>query len=406
MTPRALYSVPPLGPDDDQTVGEQLLHVAGEQQQDRAEDVDATGPLDDETAGEYPDDVDEDHDQADEEEADDESQHRAFAWPDLRPYADPKAALHLAVLGAGLTRRPARALGRLLLRLPRLSWCVIAVVACIVWTGTRVLSHLLLGWLTGTYGKKGGSFIARSGIVAAGLFCAWRTVGVYQRNGAAWLLMVWLLAAVVAERWNAEQEDDDEEPKSTAKKGKAKKTKRAKDPDKSGAQDTPVTLTKGPAPSTPTPAVDEPDEDGGDVPDEPPLTALIRTLIGDLNGVHLQTLRPAMRKHLPGLAQATDVELRQHLISAGFDPSRKFRAGGVAGRAGVHRGDLPPLPSPEGGPGPLSDPLSGSGDAGQGPDSPRAESGGEGGGEAQPTAYDWEPDPESGPAAWRIRHHK
>ncbi|MFF4146961.1 GIY-YIG nuclease family protein [Streptomyces sp. NPDC001698] len=74
--------------------------------------------------------------------------------------------------------------------------------------------------------------------------------------------------------------------------------------------------------------------------DETPLTALIRELVGDDNGFHLQDLRPAMRKHLPGMANATDEELRQVVIDAGFNPSRKFRARGIAGRIGVHRDDI------------------------------------------------------------------
>lgn len=124
------------------------------------------------------------------------------------------------------------------------------------------------------------------------------------------------------------------------------------------ADDTPAPRRKGlahwlrkkPAPfpdSTPTETSDEePAQDPVEDVQEPPLTALIRELIGSDNGVHLQVLRPAMRERFPALAGATDQQLRKVLLDADWDPSRTFRAGGVAGRAGVHRDQLPPLPSP------------------------------------------------------------
>ncbi|WP_208766429.1 hypothetical protein, partial [Streptomyces chryseus] len=100
---------------------------------------------------------------------------------------------------------------------------------------------------------------------------------------------------------------------------------------------------------------EEADEEPPAAPLEDSLTTLLRDAIGAENGVHLGDLRPLMRKHLPGLSQATDKELREHLVQAGYDPSRTFRARGVAGRAGVHRTQLPPLPSP-------GDALEGAGD--------------------------------------------
>ncbi|MFG2400750.1 hypothetical protein [Streptomyces lydicus] len=109
-------------------------------------------------------------------------------------------------------------------------------------------------------------------------------------------------------------------------------------------------------------------------PAEPPVVALVRALIGDDEGVHLGELYPAMRERLEGLAQAPDGQLRQLLTDHGLEVARTVRSRGVAGRSGIRRSALPPLPSPNG---PLhkgSSPLSTDGDAGQ---STPAESSGE-----------------------------
>lgn len=104
-------------------------------------------------------------------------------------------------------------------------------------------------------------------------------------------------------------------------------------------------------------------DDEGDV--EPPVVALIRSEIGADSGVHLCDLYPAMRVSLPGCSQAPDEVLRNVLTAHHIPVRRSIRARGVAGRSGVHRSDLPPLPSPEGAPEALSTPLSTREDAGQ-----------------------------------------
>lgn len=142
----------------------------------------------------------------------------------------------------------------------------------------------------------------------------------------------------------------------------------------------------------------------GETPVEPPVIALVRAKIGGEKGVHLSTLYPAMRGALPGCEKAPDEVLREVLREHQIPTRRSVRAGGVAGRSGVHREDLPPLPSKElskNGPTPLST----DGDAGQ---SKGAESGGEArrgagegserGGEATARMIQ---DPEN-PARWHV----
>ncbi|MBW5252985.1 hypothetical protein JGS39_29095 [Streptomyces sp. P01-B04] len=145
-------------------------------------------------------------------------------------------------------------------------------------------------------------------------------------------------------------------------------------------------------------------EGEGEAPVEPPVIALVRAEIGAEKGVHLGVLYPAMRGGLPGAEEAPDEALRQLLREHQIPTRRSVRAGGISGRSGVHRDDLPPLPSKE-----LSKsgatPLSTGGDAGQ---STRAESGVEGrrgagegserGGEATARLIQ---DPEN-PARWTV----
>lgn len=107
------------------------------------------------------------------------------------------------------------------------------------------------------------------------------------------------------------------------------------------------------------------DETPLEVPAEPPVVALLRALIGDDEGVHLGELYPAMRERLEGLAEAPDQQLRQVLTDHRLEVARTVRSRGVAGRSGIRRSALPPLPSPttplhKGRP-----PLSTDGDAGQ-----------------------------------------
>ncbi|MGW3445633.1 hypothetical protein [Streptomyces sp. NPDC001076] len=271
----------------------------------------------------------------------------ALVIPDLRPYADPKAAVGLARRGVAASRKPAAWLGIRAL-------AGLGALARSSWKGTWILAGLLTGWLTGAYGEKF-SIPARLGGVVV-LFLA--LVHTVQQFGAFVLVVVvqlWFMAAAMTglgvfdrklgkskkgqpKATEETTEKVPDKPKVSAQTGRRKGLARWLRP-------TPEQATA----DTPVEAVDRaPAEAPVDAHAEPPLTALIRELIGDDNGVHLGVLRPAMRERLPGLAEANDKQLRKVLVQAGFDPSRTFRARGIAGRAGVHRSQLPPLPSPEG----------------------------------------------------------
>ncbi|MER6632246.1 hypothetical protein ABT301_29200 [Streptomyces sp. NPDC000987] len=246
---------------------------------------------------------------------------RALAMPDLRPYADPKAVAGVARQGIAATRKPA------------------AGVARRAAAGTRILASLLYGWMNGSYGAKL-SIPARIGGVVLALLATVHTVAGHPAPAALGLTCVWLVAAVATGSGKLDRllgKARPERPETVAKGQDAAPVRRRqglarllrRTPEKAPAED----------------AVQAP----ADAPGEPPLTALIRELIGDDNGVHLSVLRPAMRERLPGLAEADDKQLREVLVKAGFDPSRTFRARGVAGRSGVHRDELPPPPSPRSG---------------------------------------------------------
>ncbi|MEH0579048.1 MULTISPECIES: hypothetical protein [Streptomyces] len=322
----------------------------------------------------------------------------AFAIPDLRPYADPKAVVDLARRGAKASRKPAASIGRraltALVRAGRLTL-----------SGSRTLLSLLAGWASGTYGTKG-SIPVRLGVVAAALLGVAHTIADYPVEGMLAVVWGWCLASIATargafDRWlktaKGKQKKGDE--KSTKKKPQAK-------------------LTKDPAPTPAAAPAEGLDEAPVEDVTEPPLMALVRELIGGDNGVHLQTLRPAMRERLPGLAEATDQELRQVLVAAGWDPSRTFRAEGVAGRAGIHRDQLPPYPFPGLGPGVAAGGDSSLSAAGQSGDSPLLSAPGEGRGEEPQKGrrdvpdgwteedvvrgYRWVNDAERGPSAWLI----
>ncbi|MEU2134420.1 hypothetical protein [Streptomyces sp. NPDC018352] len=123
----------------------------------------------------------------------------------------------------------------------------------------------------------------------------------------------------------------------------------------------------------PEPEEEAPAEGREKPPVEPPVVALVRAQIGDEKAVHLSTLYPAMRASLPGTEEAPDEALRQLLREHQIPVDRSVRVGGLAGRSGVYRKNLPPLPS-QGVSKSGATPLSTGGDAGQ---SGGAESGGE-----------------------------
>lgn len=153
----------------------------------------------------------------------------------------------------------------------------------------------------------------------------------------------------------------------------------------------------------PEPAEDD-EETEGEAPAEPPVVALVRAQIGDEKGVHLSVLYPAMRGALPGAGEAPDEALRQLLREHQIPTRRSVRVGGVAGRSGVHRDDLPPLPS-KGLSKSGATPLSTGGDAGQSRGAERpgearrgAVEGAESGGEVTARLIQ---DPEN-PARWTV----
>lgn len=365
---------------------------------------------------------------------------RALAVPDLRPYVDPRPLRELGPLAveAGKTAGPPliRAIGRLLRNFGRmLAW---------YGRGLRVLLVLLAGWLSGKYGKRG-SLGARFGTVA---FLAYAVAKLSdQYFYAPWVVLLMALAAANMAATGAIEIPPDKPTKKENGKGKGPKGKADQAPakgktspaedaaedaaeeagemEKEPSADAPriswaTRLFRRPAPPAET-SGGTPDEEASpeDVAEEPPavpledpLTTLLREAIGGENGVHLEDLRPLMRKGLPGLSQATDKELREHLISAGFNPSRKFRARGVAGRAGVHRTELPPLPSPEVAPGAAGDHSPPTLHPSRPANSPASGEKWRGGGEG---AERWTleeiargfrsvPDPERGPSASKIEH--
>ncbi|MFB8402155.1 hypothetical protein [Streptomyces sp. NPDC055912] len=318
----------------------------------------------------------------------------AMTLPDLRPYVDPRPLRELGPLAveAGKTAGPPllRATGRLLRDLGRmLAW---------YGRGLRVLLVLLAGWLSGKYGKHG-SLAVRFGAVAFLVYAVVRLSGQYP-DVAPWIVVLLAVLAVAMAASGAIEIPPSKPAKKETGKGRGAKrqsdeapvkektaaaedlTEEAGEVEKELPADAPrpswtarlfrrsATTEEAPTEtpagaSTVTPNTGEeqapegPPEGVGEEPPaaplEDPLTTLLRDAIGGENGVHLNDLRPLMRKDLPGLSEATDKELREHLVEAGYDPSRTFRARGVAGRAGVHRTELPPLPSPEGPPGPAED---------------------------------------------------
>lgn len=89
-----------------------------------------------------------------------------------------------------------------------------------------------------------------------------------------------------------------------------------------------------------------------DPDDEPPatldrdgLTELLHELLGERGGVHLSVLRTALRKHVPGLGWDR-AEALALLADAGVRVRPGVRDAGDEVREGVHRDDVPPLPSP------------------------------------------------------------
>lgn len=320
-----------------------------------------------------------------------------FTIPDLRPYWDVRPLAELGPLAVQVARQGGPPLLRLLGHLLRsLGRFLRSLGRMLAWyaRGIGVLLALVAAWLSGNIGKRGsvGARLAGAG------FALYAAVHLSLEYAAApYVLLVLVLGVVVmAARGNIKPPEKKAPEKKGTKDGKAKSTPSAKGKGKAagkaGAEvedelpaeveeeapadkprpgllarlaarrqapaDSPADAPEG----SPAEPGEEGDGEADEAPAEDPLTALIRKEIGGENGVHLRDLRPAMRKALPGLSQATDEELRATLVRAGYDPSRKFRARGHAGRAGVPRDQLPQLPSPGVAPGPSGDHSPGSGE--------------------------------------------
>ena len=100
-------------------------------------------------------------------------------------------------------------------------------------------------------------------------------------------------------------------------------------------------------------------------PVEHPVVALVRAEIGAKNAVHLKVLFPLMRERLEGLTDARSEDLKKVLTEHRITTRPKVRVGKVGGYPGVHRDDMPPLPSPTETPTPHPTHVPTGGDAGQ-----------------------------------------
>lgn len=225
-----------------------------------------------------------------------------------------------------------------------------------IWVGSVVITREIAAWIAG-----GVALRLLVVVLAAGFLKGLPVTTVLVWLGAA----TWLaLAIVIGLRAAAAEEAAKEKEAKDKKSGKKAKGKKGK-----------------PAPA------------------EPPFIALLRAEIGDEKGIHLRDLYPAMRKHLDGLADAPDEALRQVLTDHGISTRRSIRARGVAGRTGVPRSALPPLPSAGPSPKPLSTPLSKDGDAGQSTSTESAGEPQESGGES-PVQLEKDP---SHPSRWLVQ---
>ncbi|MBT2453294.1 hypothetical protein [Streptomyces sp. ISL-86] len=398
--------------------GDQLENPPADEDDDEQDLADVEDQGDDEEAGEYP-----------------------GLLRSLLPYCDPRPLAELGPLAVEVGRVGGppllRALGRLFHAIGRF---FAETGRMLRWYGRGILVLLIIltGWLSGSIGKRGsvGARLAGAGFA---LYAVAKTCT--QFPAAPWITLAVTLVAVVmasmghitvpvskpAKKAGAKKGEGDKGGKKTTAKGKAAPTeKETEEAPEVMKEDAPAEPRRGllgflagrskNAPAEPSPEDPEEDDEEADddapeddeeevaeTPEEDPLTTLLRAAIGDENGVHLGVLRPLMRKALPGLSRATDKELRQHLISAGYDPSRTFRARGVAGRAGVHRSELPPLPSPGSTPGALPVPLS---TPGEWPRPAEVSASGEqrrAAGEGAERGYTWVEDPTK-PNAWKIEY--
>ncbi|MEU8870485.1 hypothetical protein AB0D24_04830 [Streptomyces javensis] len=392
------------------------------------------------------DEVDEDWDQDDEP----EPGRHALAFPDLSPYYDVRPLKELGPLAVSAGRRGGPPLLR---NLAKAGYGVIIGVLCLL-RGGRLLLVLLYAWLTGSIGK-GGGFPARLGI-AAGLGYSLATAPVQHPAAPYGMAAAFLLLLVAAgtgripepgakkKKGGKAGEKDQKNEKTTGEKGQksgkteakpkegdtpedasAKGEKVEKEKPKNtpsggllgrlqrigkGCEETPkADLTKDPASSPGEPAGDVAEE-SPETADEPPagpsrdqVIRALHRLVGGGRGVLLTTLR----QHL----SLPDTRAVRGVLGEGRIPIRSGVRAEAGNGPGVHRDDFPPLP-------PRQDPPQGSGVvAGEGANANanNAANAPEEGMRAPDN--DWTPeeiakgyryldDPERGPFATKIEHHK
>jgi hypothetical protein len=349
---------------------------------------------------------------------------RALAFPDLRPYADPRPLAELGPLAVQVSKTA----GPPALRVLRRAAGGLVGVVVVQGRGLLVLVRLTGGWLSGQGpGPSAGGRLLVGAAVAYGVGETWVT-----QPGAPWLITGALLVLVVLAANGRIKAPAKKGAKKSAAKAPTKPAPAAPEQAPAPAAEegrppaaaragvlarlasrrktAPAEPVEQPPAEGPERADEQPPQEAPEGPVEDPLTALIREQIGAENGVHLRDLRPAMRKALPGLAQATDRELRDTLTAAGWDPTRTFRARGAAGRAGVHRDQLQPLPSPDTPTGPLSGAESTGGErprpANSSPLSAPSPGGEEWSEEDKRRGFRSVPDPARGPAASKIQVYR
>ncbi|MDX2647926.1 hypothetical protein PV341_31025 [Streptomyces sp. PA03-1a] len=230
----------------------------------------------------------------------------------------------MAQLGIDVSRRPARAAGRglaaLLSRFPN---------------GSGVLLQLVVGWLTGTRGKSGGSLVYRLGGALLVGYCLCRAVALWPLRALLGFAVAWVLGAALADRWAATEA----ERRRQRGKGKAGANKQRDDAGKENAGETPAD------------DVDEEDEGPAEEEEKAPDEAVpgpapediakaLHALVGSGSGVLFTTLRDHLKVPSTKAVKAL-------LKEAGIHSRPGVRA--VAGNGpGIHRKDFPSCPSFEG----------------------------------------------------------
>ncbi|BBA98311.1 hypothetical protein RVR_4446 [Actinacidiphila reveromycinica] len=362
------------------------------------------------------------------------------SWmPDLRPYCDVRPLAELGPLAVEVGRHAGPPLLRAVVRLVRAIGRFLRDVGKMIrWyaAGVVVLLVLLAGWLSGSFGKRGsvGARFAGAGLAA---YAIAKTCT--QFPAAPWITLA--LVIVIVAMASAGQISVPEK-KAKGKKGDGKKgaterggkktSAKSKATADEGEEETapeadeeaaPAESRRGlrallgarlkSTPAEPSPedekeapeeAAIEPPEEAEEAPAAPSREDVIRAL-HDLyrGGSGVLSTALAQRLQLPHTRA-----LREVLTAAGITPRPGVRTPAGNG-PGVHRDDIPPLPSSERGP-------QGSGvvagqtanananNAGSGPEEGLGVEGNVWTSEELAQGYRWVQDP-SKPCAWQIEHH-